>query len=59
MKTLLFAAALVVAMSACARNKSSEAAGARIHDTTLTPRDTVNPSDTLPHIRDSASDSTR
>jgi hypothetical protein len=31
----------------------------RIHDTTLTPRDSTRPSDTLPHIRDSVPDSTR
>jgi hypothetical protein len=57
MKTLLLAG-LLAAASACASNRNDEAAGARIHDTTLTARDTINPNDTLPHIRDSATDST-
>ena len=64
---------LLVAAS-CAKNRESEEAGAgaarvgdtarmhdstRIHDTTLTAKDTTNPNDTLPHIRDSMPDSTR
>jgi hypothetical protein len=51
--------ALLVAPFGCARNRTSEAAGARIHDTTLTARDTVTPNDTLPRIRDTVPDSTR
>jgi len=43
----------------CARNKTSEEPGARIHDTTMTTADTTNPNDTLPHIRDSVADTTR
>ena len=49
--------ALVSAVFGCAGNRS-EAAGARIHDTTVTARDTVNPNDTLPRSRDSVPDST-
>jgi predicted component of type VI protein secretion system len=59
MKRLLLAAAVVLAASGCSRNRESEPAGARIHDTTLTARDTTNPSDTLPRIRDTVPDSTR
>jgi hypothetical protein len=58
MRPLLLVAALVAALG-CAGNRSSEAAGARIHDTTLTARDTTNPNDTLPRIRDTVPDSTR
>jgi hypothetical protein len=50
---------LAVVSFGCARNRSSEAAGARIRDTTLTTRDTTNPNDTLPRIRDTVPDSTR
>jgi hypothetical protein len=58
MRTILLLAALAATFG-CARNRSSEAAGARIHDTTLTARDTTNPNDTLPRIRDTVADSTR
>jgi hypothetical protein len=58
MRPLLLVAALAAAFG-CARNRSSEAAGARIHDTALTARDTINPNDTLPRIRDTVPDSTR
>ena len=67
--------ALLLAAAACAKNRESEESGAtgaarvgdttlvhdstRIHDTTLTAKDTTNPNDTLPHIRDSMPDSTR
>jgi hypothetical protein len=51
--------ALLAAGLGCARNRGSEAAGARIRDTTLTARDTTNPNDTLPRIRDSVPDSTQ
>lgn len=51
--------ALLAAASACARNRSSEAAGARIHDTMLTARDTTSPDDTLSRIRDTVPDSTQ
>jgi hypothetical protein len=51
--------ALLAAVLGCAKNPNSEAAGARIHDTTLTARDTIDPNDTLPRIRDTVPDSTR
>lgn len=66
--------ALLLATASCAKNRESEESGVgaarvgdttrmhdstRIHDTTLTAKDTTNPNDTLPHIRDSISDSTR
>ncbi len=51
--------AMLAASLGCAKNRNSEGAGARIHDTTLTARDTPNPNDTLPQIRDTVPDSTR
>jgi hypothetical protein len=57
MRPVLFAVVLM-ALTSCAGNRNPEAAGARIHDTTLTARDTTNPNDTLPRIRDSMPDST-
>jgi type IV pilus biogenesis protein CpaD/CtpE len=51
-------AAMFAAAFGCARNRTSEAAGARIHDTTRTASDTINPNDTLARIRDSVPDST-
>jgi hypothetical protein len=54
----MFLFAFIVAALGCAGNRSSEAAGARVHeDTTVTARDTANPNDTLPRIRDSVPDS--
>jgi hypothetical protein len=58
MRPILLLAGLTAALG-CARNRTSEAAGARIHDTTLTARDTTNPNDTLPRIRDTVPDSTQ
>jgi hypothetical protein len=55
MKRLLLAGALVI-VAACASNRNDEAGG-RIEDTTLTATDTLDPSDTLPRIRDSVMDS--
>jgi predicted component of type VI protein secretion system len=55
MRRLLLAAMLAVT-TGCASNRSDEP-GARIEDTTLTARDTVNPNDTLPRVRDSVTDS--
>jgi hypothetical protein len=57
MRRVLLAAMFAAALG-CARNRSSESAGTRIHDTTLTARDTINPNDTLARIRDSVPDST-
>jgi hypothetical protein len=51
--------ALLAAASGCARNRDSEAAGARVRDSTLTARDTTNPSDTLPRVRAPVRDSIR
>jgi hypothetical protein len=58
MRPMLLIALLAVALG-CARNRGSEAAGARIRDTTLTAQDTINPNDTLPRIRDTVPDSTQ
>jgi predicted component of type VI protein secretion system len=52
-------AAMLTSIAGCASNRASEEPGSRIRDTTLTARDTTNPNDTLPHIRDSTPDSTR
>ena len=55
MRQVLLATILAVT-AGCASNRSDEQ-GARMEDTTLTPRDTVNPNDTLPRVRDSVVDS--
>ena len=55
MRQVLLATILAVT-AGCASNRNDEQ-GARIEDTTLTPRDTVNPNDTLPRVRDSVMDS--
>jgi predicted component of type VI protein secretion system len=47
---------ILIVTAGCASNRNDEP-GARIEDTTLTPRDTVNPNDTLPRIRDNVTDS--
>ena len=52
-------ALVLLAPLACASNRANDTAGARIHDTTLTPQDTTNPNDTLPRVRDSMVDSTQ
>jgi hypothetical protein len=57
-RVLLFSV-LALAVGGCARNKGSEEPGTRIRDTTMTARDTTNPNDTLPHIRDTVPDTTR
>ena len=59
MPRFLILATLSVIALGCARNKASDEPGTRIRDTTMTSRDTTNPNDTLPHIRDSLPDSTR
>jgi predicted component of type VI protein secretion system len=58
MKSVLVVTAIVVGFTGCASNRNSDAGAARIRDTTLTARDTTNPNDTLPRIRDSVTDST-
>jgi hypothetical protein len=52
-------AVLALVLRACASNLASDEPGTRIHDTTLTAKDTTNPNDTLPHIRGSMPDTTR
>lgn len=59
MRRLILAGLVTVFAAGCASNKPADQTGTRIRDTTMTPRDTTNPNDTLPHIRDSVSDSTR
>ena len=56
--TLLVALVVAFSASGCAKNRPEDEPGARIHDTTMTSRDTTNPNDTLPHIQDSVPDST-
>jgi len=58
MRRLLLAGLVSTLAAGCASNKAADEPSARIRDTTITPRDTVNPNDTLPHIRDSLPDST-
>jgi hypothetical protein len=58
MTRMLFFMVLATVLG-CSRNRDSDAAGARIRDTTLTARDTVDPNDTLPRIRDTVPDSTQ
>ena len=57
MKRVLLATVMAVS-AGCASNRNDDP-GARIEDTTLTARDTMNPDDTLPQIRDSVMDSAR
>ena len=58
MKRLNLLAAAVVTVAACASNKAADEPGTRIRDSTVTAKDTTNPSDTATHIRDSVPDST-
>jgi hypothetical protein len=51
--------ALLAAAPGCAKNPDSDTAGARIHEDTLTAKDTIDPNDTLTHIRDTMPDSTQ
>jgi predicted component of type VI protein secretion system len=59
MTRVLLASLIAAALVGCAGNKSSDEPNTRIRDTTLTAKDTTNPNDTLPHIRDSTPDSTQ
>jgi len=60
MRGLLLRGVLIGVVAGCASNKTAEEPGTRIRDTTLTAKvDTINPNDTLPHIRDSMPDSSR
>jgi predicted component of type VI protein secretion system len=58
MKRLILLAALSTALGGCASNKAADEPGTRIRDSTMTAQDTMNPSDTATHIRDSVPDST-
>jgi predicted component of type VI protein secretion system len=57
MKRLILAAALST-VAGCASNKASDEPDTRIRDSTTTAKDTVNPSDTATHVRDTVPDST-
>jgi hypothetical protein len=59
MRALIFAGLISMVLGGCASNNAADDPGARIRDTTLTGRDTTDPNDTLPHIRDTVPDSTR
>jgi predicted component of type VI protein secretion system len=58
MRHAIIAGLVSLVVSGCASNKADEP-GSRIHDTTLTAQDTINPNDTLTRIRDSVPDSTQ
>jgi hypothetical protein len=57
-RAILLGALVTTAATGCAKNRSADEPSTRIRDTTMTAKDTTNPNDTLPHIRDSVSDST-
>ena len=59
MRGLIVAGLMSMVLGAgCASNKAADEPGARIRDTTLTAKDTIDPNDTLTHIRDTVPDST-
>ena len=57
-RLIVLAAAMTVALPGCASNKASDEPGMRVRDSTTTAQDTIKPSDTATHIRDTLSDST-
>jgi hypothetical protein len=60
MRRLILAGLVSVAVVGCASNKTTSDPGTRVRDTTLTAKlDTTHLNDTLPHIRDTLSDSAR
>jgi predicted component of type VI protein secretion system len=59
MSRVMLVALVGLFTAGCARNRSSDEPGTRIRDTTMTAKDTTNPNDTLPHIRDSTPDTNR
>jgi predicted component of type VI protein secretion system len=59
MRPLILAGLLSAILPGCASNKAADEPEARIRDTTMMTKDTTNPNDTLPQIRDSVSDSTQ
>jgi predicted component of type VI protein secretion system len=58
MRRLILAGLVSTVVSGCASNKAADEPGTRVRDSTTTARDTVNPSDTATHLRDSVPDST-
>jgi predicted component of type VI protein secretion system len=59
MRRLILVGLVSILAAGCASNKTADEPGARIRDTTMTAKDTTNPNDTLPRVRDSVPDSTR
>jgi hypothetical protein len=51
--------AMIAALAGCASNKTTDEPGTRVRDSSMTAQDSVNPSDTATHIRDTVPDSTR
>ena len=58
MRGLILVGLIGAAGAGCASNNAADETGTRIRDSTVTATDTVNPNDTLPHIRDTVPDST-
>jgi predicted component of type VI protein secretion system len=58
LRTILVGMLVTASATGCAKNRAADEPDTRIRDTAAA-RDTVNPNDTLPHIRDSVPDSTR
>lgn len=60
MRQLILAGLVNAAVVGCASNTTTAEPATRVRDTTLTAKlDTTHANDTLPHIRDTVSDSTR
>jgi hypothetical protein len=57
MKRLILMAAMIT-VAGCASNKAADEPGMRVRDSSTTAQDTINPSDTATHIRDTVPDST-
>ena len=54
----LIVVAMIAALAGCASNKPTDEPGTRVRDSSTTAQDSVNPSDTATHIRDTVPDST-
>ena len=54
----LIVVAMIAALAGCASNKATDEPGTRVRDSSTTAQDSVNPSDTATHIRDTVPDST-
>ena len=57
-RLILLAAAMITGAAACASNRAADEPRTRIRDSSTTTQDTVDPNDTLTHIRDTIPDST-